>query len=226
MNDNSVMNEDPVARISIKTHRGSKKRERTRAELLAAARKVFAERGYHDASISDITRESDVGVGTFYLHFRDKDEAFTMLIEEVLSTLQEQVIAEVYRQEKEPTLTTIIPAILHHAYEQRDLFRIALTGGGVFTRTFHVQEMITQGLSRTFERIAARGLLQEYDLPLLTWLVSGVITQGITWWFQQDEPAPETMAQQMLLLLSQGLPEQLCQITSSAPDDKNTATND
>ena len=38
------------------------KRERE-AEILAAAKKVFAEQGYHDASIDDIIKEADIARG-------------------------------------------------------------------------------------------------------------------------------------------------------------------
>ena len=59
MNDNSQTHEyEGQPRVS-------RKRARTRAELLAAARQVFAARGYHDASIAEITQLADVGVGTF-----------------------------------------------------------------------------------------------------------------------------------------------------------------
>ncbi len=207
-NYNSVMNRDSENQQSSRPQRAAKKRERTRADLLAAARKVFAQRGYHDTSILDITAAADVGVGTFYLHFRDKDEAFNTLIEEVLHSLREQVTIEV-RRHGQPTLAGIVQAIFQHAYEQRDLFRIGLTSGGQAARTFHVQDMIAQGLMNMLERVAAQGQLPGYDLVLLSRLITGVITQGIIWWFEQDEPLPDMMAEQVLLLLSRGLPRGL-----------------
>ncbi len=210
------MNSNSEEKNALKGHRASKKRERTRAELLAAARKVFAARGYHDASILDITNEADVGVGTFYLHFRDKDEAFNTLLEEVLNSLREQVIAEM-RHRGESSLPVIVRAIFRHAYEQRELFRIALTGGKQVARTFHIQDMITAGVTRALAGAEEQGLLVDYDPALLARLISGLIIQGIIWWFEQDEPAPELMADQVLTLLSRGLPAQLF-ATGAAPD--------
>ncbi|GCE13549.1 TetR/AcrR family transcriptional regulator [Tengunoibacter tsumagoiensis] len=187
----------------------SKKRERTRADLLTAARNVFSRKGFHDTSILDITEAADVGVGTFYLHFRDKDEIFENLVQEVLNSLRQQVTADVYQQ-GEPSLPTIIRAIFYHAYDQRDLFRIALTGGGLFARTFHVQDLIAEGLLPTLERMAQRGLLNAYtDISLLADFITGVIIQGVIWWFDQEEPDPKGMTEQTLLLLSQGLPAAL-----------------
>jgi AcrR family transcriptional regulator len=176
---------------------------------------VFAARGYHDASIAEITEQADVGVGTFYLHFRDKDEAFTTLLEEGFQQLREQVKVAVQtsrqRSPSEQLLPIIVRAIFQHAYEQRDLFQIALTGGGLFAhvRAFRVQTVLTEALTRTLEGYQEQGLLAEYDIPLLARFITGIITQGIVWWFEHDEPGPEAMAEQALLLLRSGLPSPL-----------------
>ncbi|HEY6799250.1 MAG TPA: helix-turn-helix domain-containing protein, partial [Agromyces sp.] len=44
----------------------------TRRRLLAAAERVFADHGYHEASVSRITDRAGVGQGTFYLYFDSK----------------------------------------------------------------------------------------------------------------------------------------------------------
>ncbi|MGZ4201526.1 MAG: TetR/AcrR family transcriptional regulator, partial [Thermoleophilaceae bacterium] len=53
-----------------------------RAKLLAAARKVFAEKGLGAATARDIVRETDLATGTFYNYFEDKNDAFRALISE------------------------------------------------------------------------------------------------------------------------------------------------
>ena len=186
-----------------------RRRERTRAELLLAARKIFAERGYHEASIAEITQAADVGVGTFYLHFRDKDEAFNTLLDEGFRTLRESVSAAVRLQAKEPILPLLVTTIFRYAYEQRDLFQIALTGQATRTRTFRAQAALAGALTQLFENASRDKLLTGYNAPVLARFVTGMITQGIYWWFEHDEPGPEAMAEQVLRLLAYGLPEQL-----------------
>jgi AcrR family transcriptional regulator len=214
MNYNSLMNDGSSMEIKSRQHRGAKKRAKTRADLLAAARKVFARRGYHEASILDITAEADVGVGTFYLHFKDKDEAFNTLIDEVFRILEEQVIAEV-RSYGVITIPIIVRSIFRHAYEQRDLFSIALASGAQVSRTIRVEDSIAQGLMHVMEGAEQKGLISGYNVPLLAHLVAGVIAQGIIWWFEQDEPLPEEMADQVLGLLGHGLPPALMQNDAS-----------
>ena len=57
--------------------------ERTRARLLAAAEQVFADLGYHDASIVKITEAAGVGQGTFYLYFDGKQDVFDEVVEDL-----------------------------------------------------------------------------------------------------------------------------------------------
>lgn len=61
------------------SHRGA----RTRRRLLEAAEQVFAELGYHDASIVKITEAAGVAQGTFYLYFASKREIFDELVRDL-----------------------------------------------------------------------------------------------------------------------------------------------
>ena len=61
----------------------SKRGERTRRRLLEAAEAVFAELGYHDASIVKITEAAGVGQGTFYLYFASKKDVFDELVRDL-----------------------------------------------------------------------------------------------------------------------------------------------
>ncbi|MGN6130593.1 MAG: TetR/AcrR family transcriptional regulator, partial [Nocardioidaceae bacterium] len=56
------------------------KGSRTRRRLLEAAEQVFADRGYHDASIVKITEAAGVAQGTFYIYFKSKQQVFDELV--------------------------------------------------------------------------------------------------------------------------------------------------
>ncbi len=189
----------------------ARKRARTRAELLAAARKVFAAHGFHESSIAEITAQADVGVGTFYLHFRDKDEIFATLLEDGLSEMRAVVVSAVADQPLGRQLPVLLQTIFQQAYLHRDLFQIALTDGGflLHTRVKHVRFEVAEGLTHLLSRAQEAGVLVGYDLPLLARFITGMIMQGIAWWFEQDQPGPDEMAERVLQLLRSGLPEPL-----------------
>lgn len=57
--------------------------EATRRRILDAAEAIFGEKGYHAASIAEITRRAQVAQGTFYLYFPNKREIFLRLVEDL-----------------------------------------------------------------------------------------------------------------------------------------------
>jgi AcrR family transcriptional regulator len=208
------MNDNSPAQLATEANgsgRVSRKRARTRAELLAAARAVFATQGFHDASIAQITAQADVGVGTFYLHFRDKEEIFSTLLEEGFDEMRTGVLAAVEGQPLERLLPAVILAIFRQAYIQRELFQIALTDGGslLHSRTSRARLEIADGLTRVLTQSQEAHLLTGQNVPLLARFITGVIMQGIGWWFEHDEPGPDEMTTRVLQLLRGGLPPQL-----------------
>jgi len=56
--------------------------KRTRRDLLAAARRAFAELGYGGATIDDIARAAGCSKGAYYFHFATKEEALLALVDE------------------------------------------------------------------------------------------------------------------------------------------------
>lgn len=67
---------------------------KTREKLLVAAQTVFAEKGLASTTIDDITERADVGRGSFYYHFKDKNRLIGQLTESILSNLVTQIEEE------------------------------------------------------------------------------------------------------------------------------------
>ncbi|GAB2458714.1 TetR/AcrR family transcriptional regulator [Jatrophihabitans fulvus] len=66
------------------TSRFDRRKARTRAALVTAARTLMSGRDPSSVSIQEITETADVGFGSFYNHFESKDEVFGEAIAEVL----------------------------------------------------------------------------------------------------------------------------------------------
>ncbi|MEP5369946.1 TetR/AcrR family transcriptional regulator, partial [Parvibaculum sp.] len=78
----------PASAAAASPMSGATKRKReSRRKLMAAARKLFVERGYHETRPQDISKEAGVGHGTFYLHFEDKLDCFLAFTEEAADEL-------------------------------------------------------------------------------------------------------------------------------------------
>lgn len=66
--------------------RREERKEETRAELIAAARRMFARRGFHGASLEQIAREAGYSTGAIYWHFSGKDDLFLAVFEDYATT--------------------------------------------------------------------------------------------------------------------------------------------
>lgn len=75
-------------RTSDKTR---KKKDAKRTAMMQSAVKVFAEKGYHAATVRDIVNAVGVAIGTFYFYFPDKETLFTYLYEETSEFLVQAV---------------------------------------------------------------------------------------------------------------------------------------
>jgi AcrR family transcriptional regulator len=72
-------------------NRSQKRAKRTRKRLKEAALGVFSEKSIDATTVEDITEKADVGKGTLYQHFEDKDEIVVALVEEAIGHLIERV---------------------------------------------------------------------------------------------------------------------------------------
>jgi AcrR family transcriptional regulator len=206
------MKDTTSKQTTTKQSRVARRRARVRADLLAAARQVFMTRGYHDATITEIVQVADVAMGTFYLHFRDKEELLVALAKDALHVIREQVHAAIEQHADEPLIALIIRTLLRTAYEQRDLFLLLGTGESHLLAHTHVlqgQEGLAEHFISALQEAAETGQLASCDPVLLAHLLVGMLIRAINWWFEQDEPGPEVMADHILFMLGHGLPSSL-----------------
>lgn len=73
--------------------RKQQERQARRRRIQAAAREVFAERGYAKASIEHIAKQAGLSVGAIYLYFRSKEDLYVSLLEETLAHLDTELAA-------------------------------------------------------------------------------------------------------------------------------------
>ncbi|HTO53358.1 MAG TPA: TetR/AcrR family transcriptional regulator [Myxococcota bacterium] len=106
-------------------------REATRARLRASGRKLLAERGLHAVTSHEIASAAGVAAGTFYLHFRDKEELFRELVAEAISELEsrlEQAVGPV-RDRVEAAARARAETLLAFAEDNAELVRLAFGRG-------------------------------------------------------------------------------------------------
>lgn len=167
------MQPSPVRKIAPpKTARGLK----TRASILRAAEQVFGNKGFHAASIAEITQVAEVSQGTFYIYFPDKEEAFRALVEfmgqETQAFIRSRTASAQTRLEAE---RLGLQAFLSFAAEHKNLYRIVL-------ESMFVDEAIYRAYFSNFgalyqsrlDAAADNGEITAGDTEVRAWCLMGI----------------------------------------------------
>ena len=103
-------------------------KQNKRASLLQAAFDLFLNQGFHDTTISDISKKSGLAKGTFYLYFKDKYD----LRDQLIARKSEQLLVEASEYTKtslpeqagfEEYLLSMIDYSLHYLHNNKMLLR-------------------------------------------------------------------------------------------------------
>src|SRR5581483_5627436 len=92
-------------------------------KILTVAARLFATHRYHEARMEDIAAAAEVGKGTLYRYFKDKDELFSALLAQAAEQLSAR-LHEATKQAAPPRrrLEAIVEAILVYFDEHPHLF--------------------------------------------------------------------------------------------------------
>jgi AcrR family transcriptional regulator len=172
--------------------RREERKAQNRAKLLDAARKVFAEKGLGEATARDIVRGTDLASGTFYNYFRDKEDAFRALLED----MSERSRALVRAQRREPGLTMpervagAYRAYFEWAVEERELFQVFRRNAGAIA-LMPESGLFEMGIIELFEDLSdweEAGDLPAVDLEYLATAGVGMGFQIATHLVDRDPP--------------------------------------
>jgi AcrR family transcriptional regulator/predicted nucleotidyltransferase len=129
--------------------------------LLEAAREVFAERGL-DADIREICQRAEVGMGTFYRHFANKDGLIAALTEEVVSLVRVEVEAALAESDPLAAIERLLDFMFAIAEEHRHLIQ-AFQNEGRVTPEKDDDQLLGQ-VARLFERACGARAIRS-DVP-------------------------------------------------------------
>lgn len=161
----------PGAKIP-RTARG----ERTRRALLDAAAAEFGEKGFHDGSISGITRRAGCALGSFYTYFDTKDDIFRALVDDMSAQVKEYCgprIAAAKPQiaaEHEGLLS-----FLEFAREHKEIYRIIDEAEFVDQAAYRLHyESTVSRITARLQAAAQRGEVRSDIGEVQTWAIMGM----------------------------------------------------
>ena len=84
-----------ISDLTVESHsRNERRRARNRDALVAAARHQFERNGFEATTIAGIAEEADLGFGTFYRYFADKEAALRAVLDDAGAEMDAVVVAE------------------------------------------------------------------------------------------------------------------------------------
>ncbi|MDF0529342.1 TetR/AcrR family transcriptional regulator [Tsukamurella sp. 8F] len=146
---------------------------RTRDGIIAAARKVFEDRGFIDARLADIFAEAGCSTGTFYLYFGSKEEVLHAVLDTVRDDmlhprLDEHIPSADPYAVIEASIHAYLVAYRRNASMMRLLEQVSTIDAGLRARRIARSKAFAQRNARGIERLQQRGLADPGLDPYLT----------------------------------------------------------
>src|ERR671937_2479262 len=148
----------------------------TRQRLLEAAEQIFADLGYHDASIVKITEAAGVAMGTFYLYFASKRDVFDELVRD-LNRRVRHAMSEASSQGKTRLEAELLGfrAYFRFTAEHRALYRIIRQAEFVSPDMLRYHyERLSAGYVEALREAMDRGEIAELDAEVTAWALMGM----------------------------------------------------
>ncbi len=169
------------------------------AELLEAARRLFAEQGFHATTVEDIAAAAGVAKGTVYLYYKSKHDVYWAALErgitELLHEIQTRLEAEAAPEDK---VRAFIAIKIRYFETNRDFFRIYFSelGSGFshptqmppqFEQMYLQQARILEAaLQQGIQQNVIREIRTDTAAVAISDLIRGIIVQRLLGWSTKD----------------------------------------
>ena len=168
-------------------------------EILEAARGVFAERGFHEATVDEIAETAGVAKGTVYLYYHSKKDIYWAALKHGVAALYEELKSQIDRSGTvETKLHAFIATKIHFFEQHRDFFRIYYSEfGNAFAHPTQIHEEFREMYTRQtklLEDVLQEGIKQKSVRDVrpngaaaaISDVTRGVITQRLMGWSKGD----------------------------------------
>lgn len=196
-----------------RTERG----RRTLRKLLDASAKEFGEKGFHDASVSSITRRAGVALGSFYTYFDSKDAIFRALVADMSENVRTAARAAITQDMSALEIErAALRAFLEFAGRHKEIYRIIDEAEFVDPASYRAHyETMAARIGARLEAGADAGQFREDLSEVETWAIMGMnVFVGLRYaiWGEEaagaDRLSPDEVAARVNALIARGIASQ------------------
>jgi AcrR family transcriptional regulator len=177
--------------------------------------RVFAERGYADASMTEIARASGVTAAVIYDHFASKQDLHGALLEEQTDALLAYVGGALAGAGPEPErlmragVGAFFAFIQAHPFAWRLIFRDPPADPAIAAVHERIQERATQGVSvfldATAPDLRRADAAREQTLEMFAQMLKMSLNGMAAWWYEHPSTTSEELVERLLEFCWKGL---------------------
>ena len=187
-----------------RTERGRK----TLRSILDAAAAEFGEKGFHEGSVSGITRRAGVALGSFYTYFDSKDAVFRALVRDMSDQVRDRVAPALRAAPDQLSAEQAgLREFLAFVRDHKEIYRIIDEAEFVDPASFREHYATTaERIEQRLKAAAARGELRDDVSDVHAWAVMGMnVFLGLRYGVWDDGRAIDGVADTVAEMLRVGL---------------------
>ena len=186
----------------------SSSRDIRRERVVCSAKQAFADKGYHEASVSQIVRHAGIARSTFYQYFDSKLHLFQSILDTFLQDLHESIQPISMAPGVPPPMVQLqdnLTRVLNLVLGEKDLTRILIHHSGAVDRTVvgRLDEFYGEAaamIQRSLNLGISMNLVRPCDIRITSFSIIGAVKEVIFQHTSSGEPQPsvEELARQLL----------------------------
>ncbi len=187
-----------------RTERG----RRTMRTILDAAAIEFGDNGFHQASISDITRRAGVALGSFYTYFDSKDAVFRALVRDMSDQVRDHVAPAILSAPDQIAAEQAgLREFISFVRDHKEIYRIIDESEFVDPESFRLHYATTADrITRRLRKAADRGEVKGDVSEVHGWAIMGMnVFLGLRYGVWSEDETPDEIAKVVANMLKDGI---------------------
>jgi len=185
-------------------------REERRKQIMRIATKLFANKGYDGASLSDLAAEMDITKAALYHHILNKEE----ILQEICDDVLEKQMRETRKLQKSnlsprDKLKWFIREVVRGVTEDQNVMRVYFESMNSLSPLARekVQKQ-KKAFDKVLDLILREGVEKGYfhirDFKMAVFVIQGACNFGYQWYQPKGRLSPEEIAEEIIYLLERG----------------------
>jgi len=179
-----------------------------RQNIINAALKIFAVKGFANSKISDIAKEANVADGTIYIYFKKKDDIIISLFENKMGNfnklLRDKVKLETSPLQKLKTFIKIHLKTLSKNKELAEIFTVELRQSAKFMENYQNTEL--KDYAKLLIEIIDLGkqegsFKKEIPTSVIWQFIFGILDQIVLTWVRKDNSTEKNLQNMIKFVL-------------------------